>query len=467
MKENTIYQKHKIIKLFFSGLSYDEIAMQVGVAKGSVVNVVNEFRDGALPVPPGMTEYIDDLRKIAVDMKKHGTTVTKLQGDTKLHAKIKGMGVGKDEVEQWLDICQGIATTAVPNSAFVSAALELAQLTALTGKDYKALMADYKAKLQATKGLEDEIKQKKGQLADIVKKATKEKGQATKELDAITKAIATAQEIFSQQKKELKQQLDEYMAQHKLSWDTVKVVAAIIESGLGDAGLDEEQKTVISKRIAKAGSLTIYTKDLEHTQKIMTEKVGVLEQQQKSLTDLNGEQKSIKNELARHLLAETYHQSELDTQIGAKSKELAKITEVVSGYGRDLYAAWLVLGFLFNPNRLSDFDFDQLVQLMVGIRQYRLKIAPKKVKNATGKVICECLVSEFQIPESEYGSSLEEAKRRLALYLIPLVKEKFMPKFEYEAKQLSQSIVQTYGDMLDVIAKCAGLPGNRNTPQRD
>lgn len=278
MKEITMNNKLKIIKLFLSGLSYDDIAMQVGVAKGSVVNIIDQFREGELPIPPGVTEYIDELRKVAIDMKKHSTTVSQLKGYIKLHAKIKEMGVDTDHVEQWLDICQGIATATVSNSQFVSAALELAQLTADTGQDYESAITGYKAKIEASKVLEAEIEQEKAHLTDIKEKTTKEKEQATKELDAITKAIATAQEIFSKQKKELRAQLDEYMVQNKISWETVKIVVAILESELSGAGLDQEQIAAISKRIAKAESLTIYTKGLEDKKKVLEAEVDELGQ---------------------------------------------------------------------------------------------------------------------------------------------------------------------------------------------
>ena len=145
MKEITMNNKLKIIKLFLSGLSYDDIAMQVGVAKGSVVNIIDQFREGELPIPPGVTEYIDELRKVAIDMKKHGTTISQLKDYIKLHAKIKEMVADTDLVEQWLDICHGIATATVSNSGFVSAALELAQLTSENGCDYQSVIDDYQA----------------------------------------------------------------------------------------------------------------------------------------------------------------------------------------------------------------------------------------------------------------------------------------------------------------------------------
>ncbi len=94
MKEISINLKMKVIKLFLNGHTYDEIAEQVGIAKGSVVNIINEFREGYLPAPPGLVEYIDALRKLAVDMKKHDTSISQLKGYDKPHAKIEEIGVG-------------------------------------------------------------------------------------------------------------------------------------------------------------------------------------------------------------------------------------------------------------------------------------------------------------------------------------------------------------------------------------
>jgi len=114
-------KKAQVVKLFLSGLSYDEIAQQVGVAKGSVVSIVNEFRDGTLPFPPGMTEYVDELRHLVVDLKKHETTVAQAKSYLKLHFKLQEMGVDSEDVDQWLDICQDIASSEVSNSSFVKA----------------------------------------------------------------------------------------------------------------------------------------------------------------------------------------------------------------------------------------------------------------------------------------------------------------------------------------------------------
>ena len=43
MREINEYKKRKVIKLFLTGVSYDEITKELGIAKGSVVNIVNDF----------------------------------------------------------------------------------------------------------------------------------------------------------------------------------------------------------------------------------------------------------------------------------------------------------------------------------------------------------------------------------------------------------------------------------------
>ena len=178
MKEIPVSKKLKVIKLFLVGVSYDEIAQQAGIAKGSVVNIISEFRDGYLPAPPGMAEYIDELRHVAVDLKKHDTSIGKLKWYLKIHVKLKEMGVGDDQVEQWLNICQGIASPTVSNNQFVAAALELAEATSKNGPGYKSVVQDYNHKLKLAEILDAENQQKKGEIAELEQERKEKKEQA-------------------------------------------------------------------------------------------------------------------------------------------------------------------------------------------------------------------------------------------------------------------------------------------------
>ncbi len=106
MNEISLVKRNKVVRLFLRGLSYDEIARQIGIGKGSVVNIIEEFREGDLAVPSDMTEYVDALRKIAVDTKKYDTSISQVMSCTRIHAKLKDMGVGEEKAEQWIDTCQ-------------------------------------------------------------------------------------------------------------------------------------------------------------------------------------------------------------------------------------------------------------------------------------------------------------------------------------------------------------------------
>ena len=252
MKELTYSKKVQVIKFFLNGLSYDEVGQKAGVGKGSVVNIIDEFKDGYLSLPPETTEYIDELRHLVVDMKKHGVTVPLLITCVKLTAKMLKMGVESGKVDQWLDICQDIATPTVSTGQFVKATLELAQLESDSGLSYADIIASYNSKLNLSKTLDAEIEQKEDKISELKLMYKEEKKQGTDSLNSINKAVATAQDAFQKQKKEIKSQLGEYMVQNKLSWEKVNTVVAILQSKLGKADLSDDDTGEISKDIAKA-----------------------------------------------------------------------------------------------------------------------------------------------------------------------------------------------------------------------
>jgi hypothetical protein len=148
MKALSDITKAKVIELFLKGLSFDEISLQQGIAKGSVENIIDMFRDGELPIPPGMAEYVDELRHLVVDMKKQKIIVAQVKSCFNIHKKLLKMGVNSTQVEQWLDMCQDIASSAASDNQFIQAAIELAQVTASTGFSYKALVDYYHASLK-------------------------------------------------------------------------------------------------------------------------------------------------------------------------------------------------------------------------------------------------------------------------------------------------------------------------------
>jgi DNA repair exonuclease SbcCD ATPase subunit len=432
MKEISVNQKFKVIKLFLNGLSYDEISQQVGIAKGSVVNIINEFREGYISLPPGMVEYVDSLRKLVVDMKKHDTSVAQLKNYAKLHIKIKEMGVGIEHVDMWLDSCKDISKPSITNSQFVKAALELAELTSGTGLSYAEVINNHTTKLAVLNQLDKETGKKKAELDHLNSKYQKEKIQATKVLDSINKAIETAQEAYHKQKEEMESQLDEYMIQNKLSWDRVYAVTNLFNMKLSDLDLNKEDINKLSKRITTAGSLDIAIKELEQKKNKLQSQVDNLVQKRDELAGNITTLENQKLELDGSILKKKQENEQLNLQIPINKITLSQLNQVISKKKEDIYITDLVLGFLFSSNGLSDYNLDHFVSLMIALRQKRLGIEPKKVKDSSGKVICSCMVPEIHTDMNDYGVDVESAREAFAINLSGLVKDKFVTKLEHE-----------------------------------
>ena len=432
MKQISVSKKLKVVKLFFSGLSYDEIAQQTGVAKGSVVNIIDDFRYGILQAPPDMAEYIDELRHIAVDLRKHETTIAQLESYLKLHVKLKEMGVSDDQMEQWLDICQGIASPTVYNSQFVAVALELAEVTSGSGPGYKSAIQDYNEKLKLGEILDAENQQKKKEIAKHEQELKENKEQATKELDSITKAMATAQDNFAKQKTQLKAEMGKYLFQNQLDWQKANATVALLNSGLAGEGLNQAEVDGLSKQIAAAGSLLAVTRQLKEKRDALESEVGQLGQEKDALASSVEKLGNVNQKLCNSIFEKGQEKEQLDIEIETRTPLVSELGQTMSLMADDMYVAHLIITFLFNPNRLSSNDLDHLVALMVGLRQKRLGIDPKRVEDADGNIICDCHMPEIRSIVDVDNIDIDKVREQLAFYLMPLVKDKFVSRWDHE-----------------------------------
>ncbi len=61
----------EVLKLYFMGRSYDEIVKEAWASKDSVMNVIKELKEGRYPGFKQVLDLIDELRDIAVEIKKN------------------------------------------------------------------------------------------------------------------------------------------------------------------------------------------------------------------------------------------------------------------------------------------------------------------------------------------------------------------------------------------------------------
>ncbi len=141
--------------------------------------------------------------------------------------------------------------------------------------------------------------------------------------------------------------------------------------------------------------------------------------------------------------------------------QLKRLKNIRYHYAEDIYAGWVVLVFLHNPEAISDDDFDKLVEIMNGIRLTRLGKKPKQAVDAEGKIICQCQVPMPYTPFKDYGVAMDEARQRLAKYLVPLLKDEFVPRFEYKQAERTQALMELYKQTLSAMS---GYPGATNQP---
>jgi hypothetical protein len=437
VKELSITQKLKVVKLFLTGLSYDEIAEQTGISKGSVVNIINEFREGHLPLPPGMAEYIDQLRTLVVDMLKSNTTVPALKNYVKLHAKLQEMGVAGEQLEQWLDICQEVGSSKeVASNKFVQAALELAKATSGSGLSYADVIADYNAKLDAAKQLDKDIKEKKEELDQLRAQAKEEKKQANDILSSINKAIATAQETLQDQKKDIDAQLKEYMAQNQLSWKKVNLVVSLLQPEFTKADLTQDEIAGITKKISEAASLAVHIKQQRKIEEELESSINQLAAQESKFKSSVDKLGSINNKLLNSILENGQKKEALSQELKEQEDRLSQLGSVISSHEDIIGVSRLVLELILEPESVPDSDIDRLTRLMLYVRQHRLGIDPAKVKTVDNELIYECSIPKWHFEPIKYGADMKEVRLKLATILAPCLKDEFVTKFEFAHEQL-------------------------------
>jgi len=436
MNEISLVKRNKVVRLFLRGLSYDEIARQIGIGKGSVVNIIEEFREGDLVVSSDMTEYVDELRKTAVDMKKYDTSISQVMTCTRLHVKLKDMGVGEEKAEQWIDACQEMASPGVSGNELVNAAMELVQLKAEVGLNYEDLITDYKAKRNERDELGNEITQQNMTLAQVKSEHKMEKEKATKELDSMTKAMTTSQELFQKQKDSLKSEFDEYITKNNLSWEQVNLALALFDSEFGKSDTPEQEKAQLAERILHTKSVFKVNKQLEQEKVRLKSEVAVLVQEEQKFTENISKLKELDKSFRESLSANIEKSEELGTGLKSKRAELKKLEQMTSQYTHNLYISRLIIDFLFMPGNLSKYDLDRLVSLLIALRQERLGIEPKRVTGANGEVICECLIPKIYGNIKVSDSNIDSIREKFAHLLTPLVKDKFISRFDYDMAEL-------------------------------
>ncbi len=443
MNEISLAKRNKVLKLFFSGISYDDIARQIGIGKGSVVNIIEELREGDLAVPSDITEYVDALRKTSVDLLKHSTSISQVMSYVSIHAKFMEMDVDIEKTKQLIEACQEITSPGTSGNEFINAAMELVQSKSETGLSYKDLISDYKTKKSERNELQKELEQEYATLAQIKSENKKEQEKAAKELESITLAMTTTQELFQKQKDSLKSELDDYLAQNKLSWNKVNTAATLLETELGKSGFSKREVDQLSERIRYTGSLINIINQLKQEYASLQPEVAKLTHEVRSSTDSVNKLREIDENFRKSISTNQQESDKIISELTSKMEELEEVKQTTYQYSYNLYISRLIIDFLFVPGSIQNYDLDRLVSLMIGLRQKWLGIEPKQVLDKDGNILCKCDVPRMYGTTDLPDAAIIYARSTFAQLLTPLVKDQFVSRRDYDMAELMHETSKT------------------------
>jgi len=127
-----------IIKLFFNGFSYDEIATKANVSKGSVSNVISDLKAGRFPEAGDIPEQTELLRELAVDLKQSRLTPGQAAVGVIALSRFHEFGLEPADLQRFASVCHTL-TPDVGVQDFIRAVLSIDEVQKRTGLDIDAL----------------------------------------------------------------------------------------------------------------------------------------------------------------------------------------------------------------------------------------------------------------------------------------------------------------------------------------
>ncbi len=110
MERLSAKKKVAIVRQYLSGLSYDEVAVKSGVAKGTVANVVVELKAGKFPEAADVVEHIELLRELSLELKRSKLTPEQCAMGLIVLTRIKECGLDPHDIGRWSLILKSAGT---------------------------------------------------------------------------------------------------------------------------------------------------------------------------------------------------------------------------------------------------------------------------------------------------------------------------------------------------------------------
>ena len=197
MERLTAKKKLAVVRLYLSGLSYDEIAARSGVSKGTVANVATELKAGMIPEAADVGEYIELLRELSFDLKRSELTPGQCAVGLILLNQINECGLDPADINRWPMILKSVRNEDDINE-FVRLVYSIQQVQQRSGLSLEALdnkVHELEKKAADLEPISDKLKDYKKQLTELTRQR--------EELASAVALLEQKNELLSPQVKEL------------------------------------------------------------------------------------------------------------------------------------------------------------------------------------------------------------------------------------------------------------------------
>jgi len=197
MERLTAKKKLSVVRLYLSGLSYDDIATRSGVSKGTVANVAADLKAGMIPEAADVGEYIEQLRELSFDLKRSELTPGQCAVGLILLNQIRECGLDAADINRWPMILKSVRNEDDINE-FVRLIYSIQQVQQRSGLSLEALnnkVQELEKKAADLEPISDKLKDYKKQVVEL-----------TKQREKLTSAVALLEqknELLSPRTKDL------------------------------------------------------------------------------------------------------------------------------------------------------------------------------------------------------------------------------------------------------------------------
>jgi len=181
MERLTAKKKLAVVRLYLSGLSYDEIAARSGVSKGTVANVVAELKAGKIPEAADTGEHIELLRELSLDLKRSNLTPGQCAIGLILLTRISECGLDPADIDRWPTILKAVRNEDDAKE-FVRLIYNIQEVQQRSGLSIEALdkkVHELEKKAADLEPVSDKLKDSKKELAEL-----------TRQRDELDKSVA-------------------------------------------------------------------------------------------------------------------------------------------------------------------------------------------------------------------------------------------------------------------------------------